>query len=152
MLKTAITLMVMFVVVFNGYLIYHYVKLHTNSPFENFKGSFISPISLSKDNAITGTGTYDRDIMCRITNFDIHLKNSKTSEEVVIGPSSLLVAPPVNLSPGTDIPIEFVVAVPSTLYPGTWSTVYHGSYHCRAGIFVAQKAVTLNLSSLVVTE
>ena len=140
-LKISAVGLVFFIVSLNAFFLYTYVLLQSSSPLDNFRGGFITPVSLSEDLVIVGTGVYDRDVICKITDFDIHLVNIDNDEEIIIGPKSLAKAPPANLKPGKDIPIEFDLFIPTTLYPGKWMPEYHGTYICQAGIFQAQKTV-----------
>lgn len=148
--KWTVATTIIFILSMNAYFMYTYFLLHSSNPLENFRGEFITPISLSEDATLVGSGTYDRDVMCKLTNFDIHLLNPETLDELVIGPRSLAKAPPVNIRPGKNIPIEFEVFVPNTLYVGTWKPTFHGEYLCQAGIFQAPKSVSLQLSSVLV--
>lgn len=151
-IKLALSLTIAFIIFLNGFLLYTYFLLQTSSPLDNFRGGFVTPVSLSNDLVIVGTGVYDRDILCKLTDFDIHLKNVDNGEEILIGPTSLAKAPPANLKPGKDIPIEFDLFIPTTLYPGKWMPEFHGTYICQAGIFQATKTVHLQLSTLVAEE
>lgn len=151
-IKWTVLATITFILSLNGYLLLTYFHLQSSHPLENFRGGFITPISLTTDETIVGTGLYDRHVLCKLTNFDIHLFNTETSDEIVIGPKSLAKVPPAHLKPGNDIPIEFEVYIPKTIYPGRWKPTYHGEYICQEGIFQEAKSVHLELSVLTVVE
>ena len=125
-----IVLLLVFLVGLNGYLLYHYFLLHSSDPLDNFRGRFTTPVSLSTDKTLVGEGKYDRAITCRILMFDVHLVNIETGDEIILGPKQLAKAPPANMKPGKDLPIQFELFIPKTLYPGLWKPRWHAEYLC----------------------
>lgn len=137
------------IVAVNAIVIHSYVTLQQAQPLENFSGKVVNPVHLSLG-VIDTAGTYDRDIICRMTNFAVILTNIENRERVIIGPELLLQAPPSNIAPGKNIPVEFSLAIPNTLYVGTWQVEFSGHYWCRNGLFTARKHQTVTASSIQV--
>ena len=144
-----LSLLLACIVAINALVIHSYVALQQSQPLENFTGHVVNPVYLSLG-IIETAGTYDRDIVCRMTDFSVTLTNINNKERVVIGPESLLTAPPSNLNPGKNIPVQFSLAIPTTLYAGIWQVEFSGDYWCRNGLFTARKHQTVTASSIEV--
>jgi len=137
---------------FAGILTYTFIILQEARPLENVTANFSSPISLAEDTEIHATGTFDRRIVCNITDFNLFFKSESTTDIIVLTPSHLLNAPTTSVAAGSGLPIELLLSIPSTLYPGRWAVEFHGSYICRKGIFTAVKTQTILANSITVVE
>lgn len=153
--NTIVSMMLVFllacIVAINVLVIHSYVTLQQSQPLENFTGHVVNPVYISQG-ILKTAGTYDRDIVCRMTDFSVTLTNINNKERIILGPELLLTAPPSNLNPGKNIPVQFTLAIPTTLYVGIWQVEFSGDYWCRNGLFTAHKHQTVTSSSIQVVE
>jgi hypothetical protein len=49
--------------------------------------------------------------------------------------------PKPNTGPGKNLPINFALATPNTIYPGTWNSLFRAKYFCTHGLFSVIKNV-----------
>lgn len=150
--KVIIFLFISAVTLANVTFFLQYMKLNSSPALYNFRAEVISPISIGNNDPIKAIGTYDRDIMCEMTTFRVHLRNHATNDILTLGPTHLRTSPPMNLQPGKNIPIQFELFQPTNIYPGMWFVDFDGQYICREGIFVVKKEVHLNSNAISVTE
>jgi len=145
---TTIVLLTVMVIV----LICSFVTIHRSQPLENLYVEKLPTVDLAHDNTFKFAGTYDRNITCNLYNFDVHLTDIGTNNIITLGPDHLSKKPKSNRSPGKNIPIEFHLTIPATIYPGTWKTEFTGRYICRLGIFVDQKFQAVTIEPFVIID
>lgn len=145
---TTIVLLTVMVIV----LICSFVTIHKSQPLENLYVEKLPTVDLAHDSTFKFAGTYDRNITCNLYNFDVHLTDVSTNNIITLGPDHLAKKPKSNLSPGKNIPIEFHLTIPATVYTGTWKTEFTGRYICRLGIFVDQKFQVVTLEPFVIID
>lgn len=145
---TTIVLLTVMVII----LICSFVTIHRSQPLENLHVEKLPTVDLAHDTTFKFAGTYDRNITCNLYNFDVHLTNIDTNNIITLGPDHLARKPKSNATPGKNIPIEFHLTIPATVYPGIWKTEFTGRYICRLGIFVDQKFQAVTIEPFVIID
>ena len=126
-----------------------FVQVHTADPIKNIKVKVVDPVYINSKE-IVWAGSYDRDVACKLIRFHVLLKNKDTGSIIMLGPEHLTRTPKPNSQPGTDIPINFALKTPETLYPGHWSSLFEADYLCSKGIFKAIRHVSDPVDEFIV--
>lgn len=150
--EVALVMMLLSMLIFVTTMIYSYTALQSARPLQNFTGHVISPVSLSKDTVLIAGGNFDRTVMCKLYDFHLYLTHVQSKETLMVGPETLAKPPVANVNPGKNIPIQFEVLIPSTMYPGVWTPRFEGRYICRNGLFTSHKIQEVEAPVFYVVE
>ena len=126
-----------------------FAQVHTANPLENIKVKVIDPV-YTNSKEIIWAGHFDRTVQCRLIKFHVLLKNKDTGSIIMLGPDQLTRTPKSESATGKQIPINFALKTPDTIYPGTWGSVFEADYLCHKGIFKALRHVSDPVDSFIV--
>lgn len=128
-----------------------FVQVHTADPLKNIQVKVVEPVYTNSEE-IVWAGHYDRDVACKLVKFHVLLKNRETGSIIMLGPEHLTRTPKPNSKPGKQLPINFALKTPDTIYPGHWSSVYEADYLCQKGIFKAIRHVSDPVDNFIVKK
>lgn len=123
-----------------GCLFRSYYILQVSDPLKNINVEVSQPLYVDS-NEIIWVGSFDRDIKCTIVTFSLVLTHTRTADMIMLDKRHLTRTPKPNTGPGIKIPINFAMATPSTIYPGTWNSLFRAKYLCTHGLFSTIKSV-----------
>lgn len=145
--KTMLIVVVLSMMLFIGSLFCQFLKLHYADPLDNIQVRVESPVHIT-DEEIVWIGIYDRDVKCTLIAFKVFLTSVRNDDIIVLDQRHLTRTPKPNTGPGNAIPISFALAMPKTVYPGMWKSVFYGNYVCQNGIFMERKHVELPVTGI----
>jgi len=123
-----------------GCLFRTYYILQVSDPLKNIKVEVAQPVYVGSEE-IVWVGSYDRDVKCTVVTFSLVLTNTRTADMIMLDKRHLTRTPKPNTGPGKNLPINFALATPNTIYPGTWNSLFRAKYFCTHGLFSVIKNV-----------
>ncbi len=119
----------------------HYALQNAN-PLQNLSANILGNVYVNS-NSIVVYGTFDRKVMCTLTNFSFELRSQDDETiSILLGPRHLLKGPKPDKGPGVNLPIRFHLKLPeNTITTGIWQPIFSGQYHCQKGIFRDMKTI-----------
>jgi hypothetical protein len=128
-----------------------FAQVHTADPLKNIQVKVVDPV-YTNSKEIVWSGNFDRDVACKLIKFHVLLKNKETGSIIMLGPQHLTRTPKSGSSVGKQIPINFALKTPDTIYPGNWSSVFEADYLCYKGIFKAIRHVSDPVDNFIVKK
>lgn len=121
----------------------HY-ELQSSNPLENLSATILGNVYVNS-NSIVVYGTFDRKVMCTLTNFSFELRSQDDETiSILLGPRHLLKGPKPDNGPGINLPIRFHLKLPeNTITTGIWQPIFSGEYLCRKSIFKDMKTIRI---------
>ena len=132
-------------VVFVGSILQTYTHLKYEQPLKNFQGGFKSPVYLDFQTKLEAYGTFDRDIACKMIDFNVLLKSVRTNDVHLLDKQHLLVIPKDFGLRGKNIKTNFVLSIPSSIKEGRYIPTFNGTYFCKEGLFSDLKHVNIQV-------
>lgn len=119
----------------------HY-ELQRSNPLENLSANILGHVYVNSG-AIIVHGTFDRAVMCTLTDFSFELRSQDDETiSILLGPRDLLKGPKPDNGPGANLPIRFHLKLPENIITtGIWQPIFSGQYHCKKGIFIDTKTI-----------
>lgn len=128
-----------------------FVQVHHTNPLKNIQVKVVDPV-YTNSKEIVWAGHFDRDVACKLIKFHVLLKNRETGSIIMLGPQHLTRTPKSESAVGKQIPINFALETPDTIYPGNWSSVFEADYLCHKGIFKALRHVSDPVDNFIVKK